>query len=316
MQNLIKNKTVFNEHNLDCDLNVFLCFNDKYAFQAGITVSSLLKNNPNISIHLFMIDVSDDNKIYFQQLSHYGSTIIFYDIEPSSIADKHNLKDRHIPTCLRIFVPEILTEIDKLIYLDSDIICHLPLLPLLDISFENNIILAAKDEEESQQTQCPLFDIHHGEYFNAGVMIIDTKAWNSNQITQKSMDLLDNRRKEFRLLDQDALNIALKNKTKIISNHYNKIVSINEHEIIPKINENDVLIHFAGPKKPWFSDTIPEIYQYYQKISPWSVIILDKQPKESASKYRLLAKQQFNKKQRLKGIQYMMIYFLKKLIKK
>ncbi|RKS87702.1 lipopolysaccharide biosynthesis glycosyltransferase [Orbus hercynius] len=316
MQNLIKNKTIINEHSSRCELNVFLCFNDKYAFQAGVTVSSLLKNNTNISIHLFMIDVSDNNKTYFQQLSYYNNTIIFYDVDSSIIANEHKLKDHHIPTSLRIFVPQILTEIEKLIYLDSDIICHSSLSPLLEINFEDNIVLAAKDEEESQKTQCPLFDIHYGEYFNAGVMIIDTNAWNNNNITQKSMDLLDNRRKEFRLLDQDALNIALKNQTKIIANNYNKIVSICEHQIVPALNKNDVLIHFAGPIKPWFADTIPELYQYYQQISPWNAIKLDKRPKESASKYRLLAKQQFKEKHPLKAIKYTLIYILKKLIKK
>jgi lipopolysaccharide biosynthesis glycosyltransferase len=97
-------------------------------------------------------------------------------------------------------------------------------------------------------------------YFNAGVLIVDPKAWREFDCPTKWKDLYLNEYDSlgFRFLDQDILNYLLNEMNVILPEQFNFQVtwgiSSQENYIFPSKTSNlslPSILHFIGSAKPW-----------------------------------------------------------------
>lgn len=69
------------------------------------------------------------------------------------------------------------------------------------------------------------YGIEFINYFNAGVMFINTSEWKKNNITQKALEMI-NSGKVYRYADQDVLNILLNGRVHYLDKKYNNKTTI------------------------------------------------------------------------------------------
>ena len=170
-----------------------------------------------------------------------------------------------VATTYRILIPEIFDKYDRIIYLDSDIIVRSDIVDLYKMELDGNILGAVKGRYKREDIE---WMRHHLEetlgistdhFFNAGVLLIDTKVFNAKQIKKKAFDILT-KRDDLTFMDQDALNIVCENQVKYIDEFWNyecgaletgdEYVSDNSNtEITGEIKAG--IIHFDGTYKPW-----------------------------------------------------------------
>lgn len=106
--------------------------------------------------------------------------------------------------------------------------------------------------------------------FNSGVLLINTEAFEREKIREKCMMLLlkDYQETERKLIypDNDALNIVLYEKCKILNDAWNfqvqymwKIDEIFEEfqEKYKKVSQNPFILHYTGKFKPWSDPDLP-----------------------------------------------------------
>lgn len=171
----------------------------------------------------------------------------------------------------KIYLSEILSDLDKVIYMDGDTIVQKDLRDLYGFDIKNVYASVAKDgiyyrfPKEMQEMG---FD-KRGYYFNSGVMLHNLKKQRDDRLVDKLVNYIKTHKDFYG--DQDVLNVVMEDKLKLMSYRYNCISTFFEAdnldflseyfaEELPKntidIYKKSSIIHYAGDK-PWQDDYRP-----------------------------------------------------------
>lgn len=313
-------KPLFNEYNPQFQtLDIALGFDNNYAMPAGVAMLSVIENTPNynLNFHLFIDKVSEENIQKFKELRRKNISITLYylnnnfKINPKTLV----LHITTISTCIRFIMPEILeSKTNRLIYLDSDVICLQSLAKLSQYNIENYIAGVITDTKDMQQTISKMYQIDSTKYFNAGVLLINTKKWCEENITKKALELI-NDGNVYKFADQDVLNILLENRTLLLPVKFNtKIkISIDAHQE-KDIRPYTVILHYISQNKPWFKVYQSKIFDHYFQLSPWKNETLPLSG--NSSSIRNYAKYLMKQGAQCKSIYYYGVYLKYKLFQK
>lgn len=271
-------------------LNIAYGIDKNFILGCAISITSILANNPisNFSFHIFTNNISYDFEKKLNLLSkQYHTEITLYLVDDKSLSILPTTKYWTIATYFRFIVADYFyKQIDKILYLDADIICKGSLSELFSLKFDNNIAYVVNDKDNIWWNKCAVrlkeSKLSKG-YFNAGFLLINLNNWHEADINNKALGLLCDNSQSAKLthLDQDVLNILLLDKVKYLDKKYNQQVSINyelkkKFRVIPysPINDDTLLIHYIGPTKPWHKWAKNyKCSQYFlnsKDASPWS----------------------------------------------
>ena len=268
-------------------MNICLSSDNNYAPHLATVIISVLKNSPrksNFRFHIFDGGISDNNKNKILELRNIKNFQLNYyipDIKKyNEWFDKLPQKTRFSPAMLyRLSIPSLLSNIDKVLYLDSDLIVTSNIQELFEIDVENYYALVRVEHFKNK-----------GNYFNSGVMMINNKLWIRDNLLEKFEDYFINNYEKCMLGDQDILNPVLNNNIKDIGNQYNYYIA--DRNELKDLNYIKIL-HYASKFKPWLETTTNKntiyLYEYwkYFSLSPWF--------KEEPLKYiRIMIKQEIN----------------------
>lgn len=100
---------------------------------------------------------------------------------------------------------------EKLIYLDCDIIVRHSIAKLYDIDIEDYLLGAVYHNDKLSVNNGAFKRLHipvEQGYFNAGVLLINLKKWREEHIYEKSIEFLRNNSESIVNHDQDVLNVV------------------------------------------------------------------------------------------------------------
>lgn len=263
-------------------INIAYGIDDNYARCMATSIASFCINNKNKNFCFYIVasDLLNKTKIKLEILSkNYNIDIIIYEINKEFFSDMPITHEISLATYFRILLPNIVLNIDKLYYIDADIICLKDANVLFNINLEDNIIAAVPDSRKMNNKRNKALNLKRHIYFNAGVLIIDIKKWNDNKISNKILTVINKYRNIIEYEDQDALNIVLSKKVRYISKNFN---CINLKDIDAK---EIVLLHFANHPKPWtedwplniiYNNFSKNLYKKLENQTPWADTSLKK----------------------------------------
>ncbi|GBG94184.1 universal stress protein A [Ligilactobacillus salitolerans] len=239
---------------------------------------SILEHNLDEDFHFFIIDdkLSKADRAYIRQLEHiYGNcreiTFLESDFEYYKEANTDSpdsaIKEN---TYYRLELPE-LVDCDRILYLDSDMICTGSLVDLWHEDLNGNVIGGVEDQGYVDR----LTEMHvpHDKnlYFNGGLLLFDTKKWREENVTEKVRQYIVEHSDNLIYQDQDALNAVLVGKWQVLDPRYNVQSKLARHDYINpdpageklaiKARRDPLLIHFTGWSKPWV--------RYGKWMHPW-----------------------------------------------
>lgn len=299
-------------------LHILLCFDNNYTLSAGVDIISVIENNKNqnIHFHLFTHNISDENRQKLATIKSENIAITEYIINDKFQINPENTVQFPIVACVRLIAPIILKDIAKrLLYIDSDTLCINSLAPISDLNLDNIIIAAVADEPYMQQSQCSKYGVAFGTYFNSGVMLINVELWCKQNITLKTLQLLNSGQK-FNYPDQDVLNIVVGTQRKILERKYNNLLglSVNGNED-SNVSVDTVIIHYVTKNKPWHQPYRTRLYDSYLAKSPWENDVLPLYNGKKTSSIRAYSKLMYKEKKYLLSIKHYFIYLKTKFIK-
>jgi lipopolysaccharide biosynthesis glycosyltransferase len=316
-----KIKTLFNNTVESVDsVHIAFCFDDNYAMPAGIAISSIILNNPdkNLVFHLFANAVSDEKLKRFHGFNKDNITIICYEISDSFSINPDTLV-LHVSasTCLRFVVPQILNQVtSRVLYLDCDVLCIDNLNELFSTDLTNKYSAVVPDVDKMQEKQCSACGIPYGEYFNAGMIYINTDMWVQNDLTEKAFAMI-NSGKVYKFADQDVLNILMQGKTVFLPRRFNQLTSLTVRgEEDNLISDDSAIIHYVTGNKPWYLLYITPLYRRYIELSPWAKDKLLLANENAPSTTRRYAKLLASQHKYFAAFKYYLIYLKHKLNKK
>ncbi|MGP3593811.1 lipopolysaccharide 3-alpha-galactosyltransferase [Vagococcus sp. WN89Y] len=314
----------------DASLDIAYGIDENFLFGCGISISSLLLNNPeeNLVFHVFTDTVSDEFCTKFDLLAQQFKTkIIIYLIDCEQLKNLPTTKNWSYATYFRFIIADYFSaKLKRVLYLDADIFCKGSIHDIVHLEFTNNTLAAvvAENDQTWWNKRAELLSVPALKkgYFNAGFLLINLKQWAAENISKKAMELLADPvvSKKITHLDQDILNMLLVGKVIFLEKKYNTRLSINyelKKNFISPVNDETVLIHYIGPTKPWHSwgnYPVADSFIAAKKASPWKEDKL--LPPVNSSQFRYCAKHKYNQKHYLEWIGCYMKYYKQKFVAK
>lgn len=310
------------------ELNFVYCFDDNFNFQALSSMKSLLdKITKKANIFIIHKNINSFNKISNLISNHENlSSLHTYQFDSTKINLPPIKSHVSEATYYRLFISQYLPkDIRFLVYLDADIICvNDPTIKLLEtfseISSEGNVI-AAKVETLRKDNNIFFnrLNLRSHEQFNAGVLVIDYRAWLNQEVESNLIKILNFRFKDIFDYDQEILNIYFDGQfTKLVDDLNYQAIGGHDQDLYKHIDKNVYFLHYLGKGKPWsvenFIFSTSKFYQKeFEKLGFKRPHLIFPKNKRTIYKFlKLLFSSEFrNYDDRLKFIKYSFISFLK-----
>lgn len=262
-----------------------------YVAPCGIMLTSLFENNKDSSIDVYIFIGGTSTEAY-DKLSEladiYGQNVHFINIDDVLVRNLPIKSTDRITkaTYYRLFSADYLPQhIEKILYLDCDIIVNKSLSNLYNIDITNYSAAVVLDSDFYDDGRNILLGIKSiNKYFNAGVMLINLSHWRNHNLTKALMTYANKHIDILNTHDQDVLNGVLQGSVLYLPLTYNYQTSFlfKKHlqdygktlrnQILSTNAINITIIHYTAIK-PWsnwhFIDSFSPIWQNYKKMSLW-----------------------------------------------
>ncbi|MCM1266492.1 MAG: glycosyltransferase family 8 protein [Bacteroidales bacterium] len=205
-------------------------------------------------------------------------------------------------TYLRLTLPTLLPETDRILYLDADVLVRESLLPLWQTEFGENFLaavrgpvnLSEKWEWNRKRPYWHRLEGMKGDYINAGVTLLNLAGIRKSGLEQRWKELA---RERFYYQDQDILNITCQGRIVYLPPKYNRLAYLSAEEYgqlaaegiytgaeCVEAQENPVILHYAGDK-PWkrYDTNLGPVWWDFVNEIPALAALFDE---EKARKYR------------------------------
>ena len=257
-------------------IHLAIAFDKNYLTPFYALASSIFCNNPNeaFTLHCITKDVKEAEKTEISDyLQENGSIAYFYTVDDTLIQNFVVRSHWNTSVYFKIFFPLLVdNSIKRLLYLDTDMLVLGKLRELYEIDLKNYPLAVVADPHVRNEAY---WELHKKEnYFNSGMMLIDLPKWNSLEISQKTLKILNENPEKIIYVDQDALNIALEDNFLLVSEKYNytythipKELSIKE---LKKQLSDITILHFTL-SRPWHflcRNPYRYLYRFYLKKTP------------------------------------------------
>jgi lipopolysaccharide biosynthesis glycosyltransferase len=295
---------------------VVVCAADNnYAMPLAVTMRSALENlKSDHKILFFIIDggITDLNKqkilkslipekceVEYIQISDsliLDLTEVHKPIESQIVSTKANYVS--IASFYRLLIPKLLPEqLEKVIYLDCDLVVKEDLEQLWQIDIGENYVLAVRDTW-IPSISSPTGNLNYQElgldpdapYFNAGILVINLNKWRANSFSTKAIEYFRQNQEYIGWYDQGLLNALLVGQWGQLDPRWNfnatsfydyasagylsweNIETFLSEDIYQKVVREPYIIHFVSAKKPWTSRHCPrkEDFFKYVDMTAWS----------------------------------------------
>lgn len=274
------------EKNLSEKIYLVMATDDNFAKHLCVAVCSILKNlSSDVNLHLYILheNLSNSNKQHINTLRKISNfRIDFICVGLGKIAKLRAFSSPYISQIsnARLMIPSLLPNINKCIYLDSDVIVRHDIKELWNIDIGDNFFAAVEDSI-SQYRKKRLKIPEQFIYFNSGVLLMNLKKMREKRVESIIKEFIDQEYRNLSLGDQDVLNALFYNKCKILPLKWNMTTSIYicdntfntyHYAEIRKALDDPYICHFTYEKKPdSFLSRHPYSYEYrhYIKFTPW-----------------------------------------------
>ncbi len=257
---------------------------NNYAQHLAVTFASILENNRGDVPYFYVIgdELTTENKNrLLETVKPFGATIEF--VQTDVVLYNHARVSRHITRAayLKVFIPELLPrEIEKVIYLDCDVVVEEDLSDLWDIDISRYHLGAVLDTILTDRLSV-LVGKAGMPYFNSGVMLLNLRKWREDDTVSVILNFINENHEKLLYHDQDALNAILCKKWRHIDAKWNvqtpmffrKVKNESTDDISLRYAlDKPHIIHYTGRGKPWhYIATHPLRNNYYKylKLTPW-----------------------------------------------
>lgn len=177
------------------------------------------------------------------------------------------------------FLPQTL---DRVLYLDPDILVINPLRPLYDTNLEGKLMAASVHRgltDISSRVNRLRLDTPEAEgYFNSGVLVMDLNAMRRRMVPQEIFDYAREHADVLILPDQDILNglygAELFPVDESVWNYdarrFDRYQLASQGEMdMDWVMEHTAVLHFCGKRKPWhksYRGRFSALYKHYQRL--------------------------------------------------
>lgn len=287
------------------NIPIVLVSSDFYVPYVGVFIESVKKyanKQNNYDIIIFEKNITEQHKKKLEKIVRYIKNMTVRFINCAEYFRKYKLYVASIAYAeenyYRILAPWLLSNYEKAIVMDSDIILTGDIAKLYENDIENYLAAGVKDVvyqgilnlNENKDYEYCINDLKMNnpyDYINTGVLLMNLKAWRSEIDEVELLEFTSSHK--FRIQEQDILNVYLEGKVKFIQYKWNYYLKNNifvegnikhapysSRKEYESMENEAVVLHWASVNKPWVSLEVPranEWWYFARKTEFYEIII-------------------------------------------
>jgi lipopolysaccharide biosynthesis glycosyltransferase len=264
-------------------MNIHIVFttDNNYLPYLSVAIQSIYEhsnNNYNYNLYIFHGKLSISNQEILMKNIPENFNTEFVNVSEKFANKKLFYGNASIEAYYRLYIPYYFTNIEKVLYLDCDLICVEDVSILYNTNLENNCIGAVKgvseiggflNSKKHYWNQILKLD-NPLNYFNSGVMLINNNSFRNKISFEDLCSYAETQ--SWPCFDQDVLNQLFQNDIMFISNDWNFVKHHNSvyapDELLKdyyKSEKNPKIIHYASGYKPWSKKNyMPFSYEFWK----------------------------------------------------
>lgn len=277
-------------------MNVIYASDDGYAWLMGISMVSLLENSRDVDdVHIWLfgdgISAENERKL-LETATQYHRRLDIIDVNQLSLPE--SLYSGRYPKSAfsRLFAYKLLPEtIDRVLYLDCDIIVDSSVAELYDQPMDDKIIYAVKDcvsKAYKQKIGITGDDV----YINTGVMLMNLERMRHFPMEEKISEFVGKYAFAMNYADQEIINGIFQGEFGILPPEWNVMTQFNQYNYsqlgwirhphnyysekeIEYAKRHARIFHYTTCMlniRPWYGNSKlnnAHVFNRYKRLSPW-----------------------------------------------
>jgi lipopolysaccharide biosynthesis glycosyltransferase len=273
-------------------MTVVCATDDNFVQHCCVMLVSLLSNNSDVTVYVLTEGLRPDNEQAIKdEVAAKAGAVHFCKVDPAVIRRfpmPAGAELAHISraTYYRLLIADLLPpEVEKVLYLDCDIIVNGPVEELWQTPLDSYALAAVLQIGYGSEALRLRYPIEFG-YFNAGVTLMNLRYFREHDVTRRLMDYIASHYHDIKYHDQDTLNAVLYKETLHLMPQWNMTPGIyapgfrgradrqGDHVVNDYGAEKDnalrhkrhpLVLHFVSKPKPWSHGcTHPLAMLYYR----------------------------------------------------
>jgi len=259
-------------------IHVAYCLDDGYAEYTCVSMASMLANTKsNIHFHVVSNRLGDENKAKLSSLSERFPQMLLsfhkftFDSDGFEIGRTHLTAEAYY----RIYLPEILPDLERILYIDGDTVINGDISELWNIDLGEYTVGVVVDlHSQIHMERCKAIGFNDDDlYFNSGVLLINLKKFEKYQFIRQIPTIIPELYEKVTKInegwfpDQDLLNYKFNaDKSALFLplqyNFLDQVITMYESKLPFKhgcyelkdwaqVYSNPVIIHYVDSVKPF-----------------------------------------------------------------
>lgn len=269
-------------------IHIAFASDDNYSRYLGVCIASILLSAEEDDCFCFYVidnGISELNKKRLNELQTIREHELFF-LKPEMEKFQHLPQCLHLglSTYLRLLLPELLPERDRLIYLDCDMLATDSLRGLWRAELGGRALGAAEDYvERTKGMESSADRLGTDFYFNAGMLLLDLNQIRERGLFHEVLQWCGSNSQKVKFADQDGLNAVLKEDFQKLPPCWNIQVNpyVHPENLLDEEKRRCVLecrgiVHFITSLKPdKYEFSMPQRELFLEIISktPWSYCV-------------------------------------------
>lgn len=243
-------------------IHIALTFDDNFWAPAYATMRSVClfsHRRHDLVFHLCHRTLTEAHRADLQAITaEFPITLRWYDLDKSDLfrdVAKRMPENKRLSNIVyaRLMIDRLVgPDVERVLYLDCDMLVRDNIETLYDIDMEGRPIAAVRDSigafitgGRDLKNNRDLFDIAD-PYFNAGMVLIDVAKWRDADIIGRMEQALKDGVMARIYYDQDFLNLVFQRNWLQLPWRWNTIDARHAHE-----GMDPAILHYTGENKPW-----------------------------------------------------------------
>lgn len=259
-----------------------------YVAHSAAMLHSLLTSGTDVPVHVHYLHgpafSPTDERLLAGMVEENGGAISFVTVPDELCRGLPTEGFTGKATWYRIFLPDLLPDLDRVLFVDLDLIVIESLRKLWETDLGGHCVAAVTNvlpHHYADALAVAGFDSRN--YFNAGVLLMDLARMRQEACTEAMAEYGASHADQLVLRDQDALNAVLGDRRLALAPRWNCMNSffvypwstdIFEPSDLEEAKRNPAVRHFEGPgiNKPWHylcQHDRRELYALHRRQTPW-----------------------------------------------
>jgi len=257
-----------------------------YSRHAGVVMASIFERTESpVCVHILHDETLTElnHSLLSETAESFGQTVSFYDvsayIERLGDATIRAVQKRgwSAGTLFRLAITDILS-LDKIIYLDCDIVVNMDIRELWDIPLDDcscaGVLESPRGRFSATAVRMRLMGCDPEKYINAGVLLMDIPRMKEKLDISRVLQWFTRYRYCMKYQDQDLINSCFRGEIKILEGRFNNHYANRNEGFRDDINSPDVVdsILHASITKPWAAPKGSAVDRLYWRAflkTPW-----------------------------------------------